>query len=163
MKTNNAKLAYQEAEIRGASQIGLVIMMYDMIIDDLRQAIDHLHTADIQARTESIKHAIAVLEQLQGTLNMDSGGDAARNFDRLYSIIRAKLLEAHIKCSADIMKSQMNLLTDLRAAWKKAEQGSQDGRTSNARERADGLDIPQTDSAVFGQSQVSETMRDWTA
>jgi flagellar protein FliS len=163
MKTSKAKLAYQEAEIRGASQIRLVIMMYDMMIDDLRHAIDYLRAGDVQARTDSTKHAIAVLEQLQGTLNMDSGGDAARNFDQLYSMVRAKLLEAQIKCSAEIMKSQMDLLTDLRTAWKQAEEASQNANGSAVTSKAEDFEIPQTDGAVYDQSQVSGAMRDWTA
>jgi flagellar protein FliS len=117
----NATHAYREAAIRGARQIRLVMMMYDMIIDDLQRALEAIRMNDIEKRTDEIKHALCVIEQLQGTLNMADGGEAAINMDQLYSITRGKLLEASIKNSATILKNEVRLFTELRSAWQQVE------------------------------------------
>ncbi|HYH01038.1 MAG TPA: flagellar export chaperone FliS [Terriglobales bacterium] len=119
----NVQNAYREAAVRSASEVQLVIMMYDMIVQDLRRAINAIQSNDVEARSAEIKHAIAVLEQLQGTLNMERGGSAARHMDQLYSIARAKILEAHIKNSEAMLRAQMVIFSDLREAWHKIEQG----------------------------------------
>lgn len=121
MNHSKATNAYREAAIRGASQVGLVVMMYDMLIEDLAGAADAVRSGDVEKRTADTKHALAVLEQLQGRLNMDGGGEAAINMDRLYSITRAKLLEASIKNSAAIFKEQARIFTELRGAWQQVE------------------------------------------
>jgi flagellar secretion chaperone FliS len=120
----NATNAYREAAIRAASQIRLVMMMYDMVIDDLKGSVEAIRTNDIEKRTNDIKHALSVIEQLQGTLNMTDGGEAAITMDRLYSITRGRLLEACIKNSAPILREQVHLYTELRAAWQQVENKS---------------------------------------
>ncbi len=121
--------AYREAAIRGASQIELVILMYDMIVEDLTRAIDAIRTNDIERRTIEIKHTISVLEQLQVCLNMTDGGEAAQYMDRLYSIARGKVLEAHIKSSTAILKEQIWIFADLRAAWRRRKTPSPPSRS----------------------------------
>jgi flagellar protein FliS len=117
MTNTNIAIAYREAAVRGAGQIELVVMLYDILFDDIRRAIAAIHARDIEARTTEIQHALRVLEQLQGTLNFADGGGAARHMDRLYSIVRAKLLEAHLKTSVEILQNQFDLLTPIRDAW----------------------------------------------
>ena len=118
----DANYAYREATIRSAGQVELVVMMYDMIIQDLRRAIDAIRQSDVEARTNEIKHALSVLEQLQGSLDVDHGGDAADHLDSLYSVARAKLLEGHLKVSPVIFESQLRIFTELREAWQKSLQ-----------------------------------------
>lgn len=122
MNMKNAQYAYREAAIRSASQVGLVIVMYDMVIEDLRRAVEAIQANDIEKRTGEVRHALSVLEQLQGTLNLETGGEAASNMDRWYSVARAKLLEGHLKVSAEIFRSQQDLFVELRNAWQQAEQ-----------------------------------------
>jgi flagellar protein FliS len=114
--------AYSETAARGAGQLELVVMLYNLLLDDMRRAIETIHKRDVEARTFEIKHALNVLEQLQGTLNFEEGGEASRNMDRLYSMIRAKLLEAHLKVSEETLQRQIELLTPIRDAWRQVGQ-----------------------------------------
>jgi len=118
MNRNDIAISYREAAVRGGSQVELVVMLYDILFDDLQRAISAIRARNIESRTAEVKHALGVLERLQGTLNFEQGGDAARNMDRLYSIVRAKLLEAHLKTSAEILQNQIALLAPIREAWK---------------------------------------------
>jgi flagellar protein FliS len=72
--TVEAKLAYRENAVRGASAIELVVILFDVAIDDMRRAASAIQTGDIEERAKAIRHAILVLQQLQGTLDFERGG-----------------------------------------------------------------------------------------
>ncbi len=113
---------YRETGAAGANGFELVTMLYDVLLDDLRRAIQAIRACSVETRTFELRHALRVLEQLQGSLNMENGGEVAANLDRLYSIVRAKILEAQWKVCDAILESQITLLTPVRDAWKQASQ-----------------------------------------
>ncbi len=115
---------YRETGAQGASPLDLVVMLYDVLLDDLRRAIAALHAHDVETRAEEIKHAMRVLEQLQGALDMERGGEVAQNLDHLYSLVRAKLIEAHWKSSEELLERQISLLEPVRDAWRSARDQS---------------------------------------
>ena len=53
----------------------LVICLYEQAIEDLRCAVIALEKGDIEARTRGINHALTVIAQLQGSLDMERGGE----------------------------------------------------------------------------------------
>jgi flagellar protein FliS len=118
--TNNVKALYGEGAIRGAEPAELVLMMYDMLAADLRRAIDALQTRDVERRTNELIHAQSVLEQLQGALNLEAGGEFAQSLDRLFFAIRTKLLEAQWKESVEILREQLDAVETVRTAWAEA-------------------------------------------
>jgi flagellar protein FliS len=118
MMNHRAEDAYQENAVRSADSLQLVVMLHDMLVRDIRSAITATRDADVQQRSNELKHAFAVLEQLQGTLDMKSGGDAATNMDRLYSLARSRLLQAHANADVRIMDEQLQIFESLREAWK---------------------------------------------
>ena len=74
MVANRNQLAYQEAAVRNANAIELVIMLYDILARDLHGAIEAMEAGNIEPRTAKLKHGFLVLQQLEGSLNMDEGG-----------------------------------------------------------------------------------------
>lgn len=113
---------YREVGAQGAEPLELVSMLYDVLLDDLRRAIEALHACDVEKRTFEIQHALRVLEQLQGCLDMEKGGESSRNLDRLYSMVRAKLIEAHWKSSEELLRRQIELLQPVRDAWQQVHE-----------------------------------------
>jgi flagellar protein FliS len=100
----DAKSSYREAAVRGASPVGLVICLYEQAIADLRGALIALEKNDIEGRTRKINHALVVIGQLQGTLDLQRGGQVATSLDRFYNLIRSGLVEAQLKQSATILR-----------------------------------------------------------
>ncbi len=129
MTSQDIAQTYRETGARGADPLELVVMLYDVLLDDLRRAIEALHARDVEKRASEIQHALRVLEQLQGSLDMERGAEPARNLDYLYSMVRAKLLEAHWKSSDELLQRQIDILRPLRDAW-------QEARTQQARTEA---------------------------
>jgi flagellar protein FliS len=105
------------AAVENASAAGLVMILFDLLVNDLKNAITAMEAEDIEKRTAELKHGFLVLQQLQGSVDMENGGDAAKHFSAFYSAIRCKMLEAQIKKSPEILKNQIELLMDVRQAW----------------------------------------------
>ncbi len=108
----------------GASPVRLVICLYEQAIEDLRQAVVALEKGEIEARTRKINHAITVLGQLQGSLDMVRGGEVARNLERFYDILRAGIVEAQLKQSPRILEQQISQLVLVYEAWLEVERAA---------------------------------------
>lgn len=117
----DAKFAYRESAARSSSSVGGVILLYEQAIQDLGGAIAAVTSQDIELRTKKINHALLVIGQLQGSLDLDRGGQVARNLDRFYGMVRTRLMEAQFANSAAILREQLELLLSLRAAWIEVE------------------------------------------
>jgi len=120
----DAKSSYREAAVRGASPVGLVICLYEQAIADLRGALIALEKNDIEGRTRKINHALVVIGQLQGTLDLQRGGQVATSLDRFYNLIRTGLVEAQLKQSATILRRQISDLVLLYEAWVEVERAT---------------------------------------
>ena len=86
--TLEAKLAYRESAVRGATPIELVVILFDAALDDMRRAVAATQAGDIEERSTAIRHAMLVLQQLQGTLDFEKGGQVARQFEQFYNLVR---------------------------------------------------------------------------
>jgi flagellar protein FliS len=117
----DARSSYREAAVRGASPVRLVICLYEQAIEDLRLAVIALEKGDIEARTRGINHALMVIAQLQGSLDMERGGDVARNLSRFYTLVRSGLTEAQLQQSGRILEQQISQLATVHEAWLEVE------------------------------------------
>lgn len=110
--------------MRGASPVRLVICLYEQAIEDLRRAVIALEKGDIEARTRGINHALMVIAQLQGSLDMERGGEVAINLARFYGVVRAGLAEAQMKQSGIILEQQVSHLVLVYEAWLEVERAT---------------------------------------
>ena len=121
------ELSYRRAAVENASAVGLVIILYDVLVRDLTVAVEAIRERNIDKRSSELKHALLVLQQLEGSLDMDKGGEAARNLSSFYSVIRAKILEAQVKNSPEILDRQIELVLDVRKAWQQVDANTPSG------------------------------------
>jgi flagellar protein FliS len=117
----DARSSYRESAVRGASPVRLVICLYEQAIEDLRRSVIALEKVEIEARTRCINHALMVIGQLQGSLNMERGGDVARNLERFYNQLRTGLIEAQQKQSARMLEERISQLVTVYEAWLEVE------------------------------------------
>ncbi len=117
----DARSHYRESAVRGASPVRLVVCLYEQAIEDLRRAVAALERGDVEGRTRGINHALTVIAHLQGSLDMQQGGEVAANLNGFYGLIRAGLVQAHVKESARILEEQISLLVTIHEAWLEVE------------------------------------------
>jgi flagellar secretion chaperone FliS len=121
MKKTQTERAYLRNAAQNATAVGLVIILYDLLAQDLEQALSAFAAGDIEKRSTEIKHCFLVLQQLEGSLDTENGGDAAGHFAAFYSALRSKILEAHLKASPEILKRQIELVMEVRQAWQQVD------------------------------------------
>jgi flagellar secretion chaperone FliS len=117
MKANKNQLAYQEAAVRNASAIELVVMLYDILARDLHGAIEAMEAGNIEARSAKLKHGFLALQQLEGTLRMVEGGELAAQMSRFYIMLRAQMMKAQVQRDPEILQELIQLLFSVREAW----------------------------------------------
>lgn len=117
----DARSSYREANVRGASPVRLIICLYEQAIEDLRRAVIAMEKGAIEVRTQEINHALMVIAQLQGSLDMERGGDVAKNLAKFYGLVRAGLTEAQMKQSSRILEQQISQLVEVHEAWLEVE------------------------------------------
>jgi flagellar secretion chaperone FliS len=133
----NPRLSYRQAAAQGASQLRLVVLLYDQAIADLQGALAALARGDTEGRTHMIKHALSVLACLEATLNKDQGGSVAEQLERFYRQIRAGVLQAQVRQSSGGIRRQIADLVKVREAWDRLDRG---GAAATARDAQTQID-----------------------
>jgi flagellar secretion chaperone FliS len=117
----DARAACRQGLAGSESPVQLVIPLYEQAAKDVTEALKALRAGDIERRTFELDHAFLVIGQLQATLDMEHGGEVARNLERIYTLVRSRLLQAQIQASAEILEEQIGLLLSLRETWQEVE------------------------------------------
>jgi flagellar protein FliS len=117
----NPTNVYRETAIRGAGPVRLVVLLYEQMIEDLRQAVNAIKHNQIELRTNKINHAISVIGYLQSSLNKNAGGKVALNLEHFYQQLRANLAKAQFSVSQLILSQQITDLLVVREAWSEVE------------------------------------------
>jgi flagellar protein FliS len=110
--------AYQEAAVMTQSKGRLVVMLYDGAIKFLRQAVHDFETKDYMGKGRNIGKAQDIILELSTVLDMESGGDIAKNLRALYNFMNKRLSQANIKCDVQMVREVINLLEELNQSWR---------------------------------------------
>jgi len=114
----NWKNAYLESRILSASPLDLVNILYEHAILDIEQARQSLARGDVAARSRSISKAIAIIGELQSSLDHEAGGEIASNLAQLYQYMRARLTAGNLRQSDSPLAEVASLLESLGDAWR---------------------------------------------
>lgn len=128
----DARTHYREAATCGASKVGLVVLLYEQAIQDLRRAVVAMKQGDVRARTEAISHALTIIGHLQGTLDREGGVNVSRVLDRFYNSTRIRLMDAQVRVSQEILNDLISGLLTLRDAWAQVELATKGGSPHSA-------------------------------
>jgi flagellar protein FliS len=118
---------YKEVDVNTANPIQLVVMLYNEAILSLQLARKHMEQKDIEGRSKALNHCLAVITELQSSLNLKEGGEIAGSLDRLYDYMKRTIFKAHVDQSSAPLKEIEKLLENLGAAWKEVAGKSSDG------------------------------------
>lgn len=114
----NWKAAYLESRILSADPVELVCILYEHAILAVEDARECIGRGDIAARSKAISKAIAIVGELESSLDHKGGGEVARNLARLYQYIRIRLLAANSKQDAGPLVEVERLLNTVAEAWR---------------------------------------------
>ncbi len=113
----NFQNAYKKASVNTLDQNKLIIMLYDGAIKNASFAIEYMKKNDVENTHNSLIKAKNIVTELMATLNMENGGDIAKNLQSLYSYMFGQLIEANMEKTSEPVIIVINLLKELRSAW----------------------------------------------
>jgi len=123
----NPGQAYRIQSAQNVSPVRLVVMLYEQLISDLQAALSAHERGDIEFRASQVDHALLVVGQLQGTLNMEQGGEVARNLDKFYDLLRFSLLATDLASVPAVLRKQIANLLHLRDGWIQVDSADHSG------------------------------------
>jgi len=109
--------AYYQTQVTSQTPLELVVMLYDGALRFMRMAADAMRQQDLHAKRHAMSRTMAIIQELQSSLNMEAGGEVSQQLDRLYSYVTTRLLEANMHSSVEPIDECIRLLTTLRDAW----------------------------------------------
>lgn len=112
-----AAQAYHQTQIQSQSPLELVVMLYDGALRFLQMAADATRRNDLVAKREGMSRSLAIIGELQNTLNLREGGEVALSLDRLYTYITGRLVDANAKKDPVPIEEAIRLLRPVRDAW----------------------------------------------
>jgi flagellar protein FliS len=108
---------YLQTQVQSRSPLELVVMLYDGAIQSADAAREAMVSGNIAARRAALSKMMAIISQLQNTLDMERGGEIAENLDRIYAWATARLLDAVVKRDTQPIDEVRRVLESLREAW----------------------------------------------
>ena len=126
MPINKGYAAYQNTNIKTASQGKLVVLLYEAAVKNLKNAeslIDEenkIKPSNMVKFGKFLQKAQAIITELQVSLDMEKGGEIAKNLMSLYIYFNQELISVNInhdKTKLEYIEQQMS---ELLKAWKEA-------------------------------------------
>lgn len=109
--------AYQKAQVSTVDQRKLIIMLYDGAIRFLTTAAEKLKAGDAYEAHNNLIKGKSIIAELLASLNMEQGGEIAKNLQRLYSYMFNELIDANLNKDAKRVEHVLHLLRELRVGW----------------------------------------------
>ncbi len=124
MAYQNAYAAYQKTNVNTASQGRLVVLLYEGAVKHLKAALnlfdmnDKLKASDIEQFGIHLQKTQAIITELQVSLDMEKGGDIARNLMSLYVYFNEELMDATISHNKQKIEFVLSKVDELADAWR---------------------------------------------
>jgi flagellar protein FliS len=114
----NGIAAYKANTFATQGRVALVVKLYEGAIRYLRLALDELESGQIGEKAKLVNKAAAIVEELNGALDMAGGGEIAANLRGLYTFMLKHLLQANIHNDATKIREVIALLETLNEGWR---------------------------------------------
>ena len=112
-----AHQSYKNANVTTADRGKLVIMIYDHCIKWTKKAEEELGSQDVEKMVRAVQRVQNGLTELMCALDMEKGGDIAKNLFRLYEFYSRHLTQAIKDRSAQALRDVAGMMSMLREAW----------------------------------------------
>ncbi len=118
----SAEQQYLKTSIATASREDLILKIFDVLILSATQALEKLHTdrQDIEGIHKVLLRAQRALALLMGSLDMQIGGDVARNLFRVYEFWHHELVMANMQKDAVRVERILPNFREYRDMWAQA-------------------------------------------
>ncbi len=125
--------SYRQTEIQSRTPLELVVMLYDGALRFTADARDAIVRRDIRARQQHLSRALAIVSELQSTLDMEAGGRSSRSISTSCTDSSAiGCMDASSKQDVKPLDEARRVLTTLREGWLAISRASAAATTASA-------------------------------
>lgn len=130
MGYNQAYNAYRDTNVKTASQGRLIVLLYEGAVKQLTLANSmfdengKLPVRSIEAFGKAILKAQEIITELQVSLDMEKGGEIAKNLMSLYIFFNKELTETNISKDQKRLEPIMKMISELCESWRQAAASS---------------------------------------
>ncbi|RZD19292.1 MAG: flagellar export chaperone FliS [Candidatus Acididesulfobacter diazotrophicus] len=111
--------SYDEMNVNTADQGKLILMAYEGTINFIKLAKERLSVNDFAGKSINISNAVAIINELRSRIDIEKGGETAKNLDKLYIFISMHLTTANLKKDVYKMDEAISILENLYNGWVK--------------------------------------------
>ncbi|MCI9138277.1 flagellar export chaperone FliS [bacterium 1XD42-8] len=116
MAMQNPYAQYNRSKILTASPAELTLMLYEGSIKFCNIAIMAIEHNEIEKAHTNIIRVQKIIDELRATLDMKY--PVAQDFDRIYTYLLKRLLQANMKKDKEILEEIVSHLRSVRDTWK---------------------------------------------
>ncbi len=109
--------AYIKTDVATAPPVKQIVMLYDRAIISLKQAIEDIKNNNIKSKVNNIQKATDIILALDAALDMEKGGEIAKNLRDLYQFSYQQILIAHAKNDIKLLEDIVEILETLKSGW----------------------------------------------
>ena len=103
--------------VEGASPHRLIQMLMEGALEKIAAARGSMMHGDMAEKGRQISWAISIVSGLQGSLDLEQGGELSHNLDALYDYMVRRLAEAGARNDVALLDEVSGLLLALKQGW----------------------------------------------
>jgi len=138
---NHAAEQYKRAKVQTADQGKLIILLYNAAIKALKEAIISINNNNIEVSHNNIIKTQKIITELLVSLNISEGGEIAKNLQGIYVFINKQLMLANLKKDGNILNDILEMLTNLRDAFRQIIEVKKPVLVENNKSETKGINI----------------------
>lgn len=110
-----------ETQVLSASPEHLITLLFDGARAAILKARLHMQNNSIEGRGSAISKAIDIVDSgLKASVDLETGGELAKNLVATYELIIRNLVLANLNADSEKLDLAERLLTDIASAWREA-------------------------------------------
>lgn len=114
---NQYKTVGVQSGLESASPHTLIQMLLDGALGRLALAKGFMERNSHEEKGRAISSAISIIGGLQGSLDLDKGGEIAANLNALYTYMTERLFKAATNNDVETLNEISGLLEEIREGW----------------------------------------------
>lgn len=101
--------------------LDLIILLHDGAIESLQKGILYINKGDRNEKTKHVSRAMAIIEELLTSLDLNEGGSVAFNLQRVYAYMLKELAIANIRDDVRRIRYIQEIIRELKKAWRQVK------------------------------------------
>lgn len=108
---------YQKTNVATSGKLNLIILCYETVIQNLHASKRFIEAGEYEKKAKALQKALDILNELQGCLSFEKGGQIAKNLDAIYTFITRRLLEGDVNHDLTAYDESIRILGELKQGW----------------------------------------------